>query len=124
MKNGVVVRIMALLMLIAVSLPWYSSHAQVDHDTYIGNPLPIIDWVVMMAAVITIIWPRIAFATGILGLIHATLGWLAAYVDSAEGIRVSILPGLPLATAASLALLVAQRQARSAASATDATRAA
>lgn len=109
-------------MLIGVSLPWYSSQALVDQDTYTGNPLPIIDWVVMMAAVITIIWPRIALATGILGLIQATLGWLLVYGDSAEGIRVSILPGLPLATAASVGLLVAQGRARPAA--TDTTRAA
>lgn len=99
-------RATAALLAVTAFLPWYSSQAQVDHVTYLGNPLPWIDWLLLVIAVATVARPQIAVVAGALGLVDVALGSLLMYGDAAEGLDVSLLPGLPLAAAASLALLI------------------
>lgn len=99
-------RAAAAVLAVAAFMPWYSSQAIVDHDTYLGNPLPLIDWVVLSATVAVLVRPRLAMVAAALGLIDVALSAVAMWVDSAGGIHVSLQPGLPLALAACLALLV------------------
>lgn len=99
-------RAAAAALAVTAFIPWYSSHAQVDHDAYLGNPLPWIDWLLLGLALTTVIQPQLAVVAAVVGLIDVTLGALLMYGDSAEGLAVSLLPGLPLAAAASVALLI------------------
>ena len=106
MAGSLGVRTAAALLAAAAFLPWYSSQAQIDHDTYLGNPLPLIDWVVLVAALAVIMRPQLAVLAGALGLVDVALGALMLYGDVAEGLHVSLGPGLPLATVASVDLLL------------------
>jgi preprotein translocase subunit Sec61beta len=106
MTRATITRLAAALVAIAAFLPWYSSQAQVDQDTYIGNPLPWIDWVVVALAALTLIWPRVGLATAAVGLISVASAGLLMYGDASEGLEVSLGPGLPLSAAAALALLL------------------
>lgn len=99
-------RATATALAVAAFLPWYSSQARLDHDTYLGNPLPWIDWLLLVIAVATILRPQIALVAGAVGLIDVGLGALLMYGDAAESLDVSLLPGVPLAAAASLVLLI------------------
>ena len=106
MPRTTITRVAAALAAIAAFLPWYSSQAQVDRDIYIGTPLPWIDWVVVALAAVTLIWPRLGLAAAAVALIRvASVGFLI-YGDAAEGLDVSLGPGLPLSAAAALALLL------------------
>lgn len=106
MANPLGVRIAAAVLGAAAFMPWYSSQAIVDRDTYLGNALPLIDWVVLGAAVAVLIRPQLAMIGGIIGLVDVMVGALLMWSDSAEGLRVTIGPGLPFAFAASMALLL------------------
>lgn len=106
MRKTLMTRATASLLAVTAFLPWYSSQAQVDHDTYLGNPLPWIDWLLLVTALATVVRPRIAIIAGALGLVDVALGSVLMYGDAAEGLDVSLLPGLPLAAAASLAVLI------------------
>ncbi len=106
-------RAAAASLAVTVFMPWYSSQAQVDHDTYLGNPLPWIDWLLLGLTLATVIRPQLAVAAAVVGLVDVTLGALLMYGDSAEGLDVSLLPGLPLAAAASVALFILRPKADS-----------
>jgi hypothetical protein len=103
---------MAAVLAAAAFIPWYASQALVDHDTYIGNPLPLIDWLLVAVALAAIIHPQLARPAAIIGLISVGLAGLLMYGDAAEGVKVQLLPGLPLAVIASAALLAASTQDR------------
>jgi hypothetical protein len=103
---------MAAVLAAAAFIPWYSSQALVDHETYIGNPLPLIDWLLVAVALAAVIRPQLARPAAIIGLISGGLAGLLMYGDAAEGVKVQLLPGLPLAVIASAALLVASTQDR------------
>lgn len=106
MTHSLKTRAAAVVLCAAAFMPWYSSQAIVERDVYLGNPLPLIDWVALAAAVAVLVRPRLAMIAGVIGLVDVTLGALLMSGDSAEGLRVSLEPGLPLALAASVALLV------------------
>ena len=106
MSNSLRTRAAAVTLAVVAFMPWYSSQAVVDHETYLGNPLPLIDWVVLGAAIAVLVRPRLATVAAAVGLIDVALGAVAMWVDSAEGIHVSLQPGLPLTLAACVALLV------------------
>ncbi|MGH2817210.1 MAG: hypothetical protein ACRDJS_01975 [Actinomycetota bacterium] len=110
MKGELVIRATAALLGAAAFMPWYSSKALVNQDTYLGNPLPWIDWLLIVAAVAAVIKPALAFVPALIGVIDVSLGALLMYGDAAEGIDVQLLPGLPLAAVATLALLTAAKQ--------------
>jgi hypothetical protein len=111
MRKALMTRATAAVLAVAAFMPWYSSQAQVDHDTYLGNPLPWIDWLLLVAALAAVARPQIAVVAGAVGLVDVALGSLLMYGDAAEGLDVSLLPGLPLAAAASLALLILRPKA-------------
>lgn len=46
-------------------LPWYTSQALIDSDRYVGNPLPLVDWVVAGVAVVAVGVPRIRLLAGL-----------------------------------------------------------
>lgn len=117
MRSPLAVRALAAFLAIAAFMPWYSSQALVDHDTYLGNPLPWIDWLLLTAALVTIVRPQLRVPTVVIALIDVTLGWMLMYGDSAEGLDVSLLPGLPLATAATVGLFMTHMRSRVPASA-------
>ncbi len=98
-------RAAAAVLAIAAFMPWYSSQPQLDHETYLGNPLPWIDWLLLVVALAAFIRPQFAIGAAAVGLIDVALAGLLMYGDSAEGIDVSLRPGLPLAAVASFALL-------------------
>lgn len=104
------VRVLAALLGVAVVLPWYRSVARLDEDTYIGSPLPLIDWVVLVLAVLTIARPSLARALGFLGALDVAIAGWFAYVDFAEGLEVTILPGLVVATVGAIGLLFAKTE--------------
>lgn len=106
MRNSLKVRAAAAVLAAATFMPWYSSQARLDRDTYLGNPLPLIDWVVLFAALAVVVRPQLARIAAAAGLIAVALGGLLMWGDSAEGIHVSLEPGLPLAFVACLALLL------------------
>jgi hypothetical protein len=110
LPNQVKTRACALLIGLTVFLPWYESQARIEHDTYLGNPLPYIDWVVLGLALMTAMQPRlgkvlIAFA---LGSILVTSS-MAAY-DLSEGLSISIGYGLVAAILLCLAMFVLGRR--------------
>lgn len=90
----------------ATFMPWYSSQAIADRDTYLGNPLPLINWLVLAAAGLVLVRPRAAPAVALIGLISVALAALLMWGDAAEGLRVAIQPGLPVALGACVALVV------------------
>ncbi len=98
------VRISALVLALATVLPWYTSKALVDQDRYIGNPFPLVDWLVAGLAVVAIALPRKAKAAAVAGCISVGLTVLAYFVDSAEGLTATIEYGLVLAGLSSAAL--------------------
>lgn len=100
------IRAAAVVLGAAPFMPWYSSRAIVDRDIYFGNPLPLIDWVVLAAAAVVLIRPRHGPAAAVVGLISVALGGMLMWGDSAEGLRVAIEPGLPVAFGACIGLLV------------------
>lgn len=106
MRSTLLIRGIAVLLGMATLMPWYSSQAQVEHDTYFGNPLPLIDWLLLAAAVATLVRPQLAVIAAGVGLVDVVLGALLMYGDAAEGLRVALLPGLPVTAAASVALLI------------------
>lgn len=106
MTNSLKTRAAAVALGAATFMPWYSSQALIDHDTYLGNPLPLIDWVVLFAAVAVAIRPQLASVAAVVGLISVALGGLLMWGDSAEGLRVTMEPGLPLAFGACIGLLL------------------
>jgi hypothetical protein len=87
-------------------MPWYSSQAQLERETYLGNPLPWIDWVLLAAALASVFRPRLARATAIIALVDVALAVLMMSGDAAEGLEVDLLPGIALATVAAIALLM------------------
>lgn len=106
MTNSLKGRAAATLLGAAAFMPWYSSQAIVDRDVYLGNPLPLIDWIILAAAAGVLVQPRFAILAGAVGLVDVGLGGILMWGDSAEGLRVTIAPGLPLALTASIALLI------------------
>lgn len=111
MTQALTARAAAAILAVAAFMPWYSSQAQVDHETYFGNPLPWIDWLLLGLALATLIRPQLALAAAAVGLVDIRLGAVVMYSDAAEGLRVSLLLGLPLAAAASIALLIFRSKA-------------
>lgn len=96
---------MALGLASTVFAPWYSSQAFVDHDVYVGNPLPLVDWVVSGLAIGAAIWPPLARFAGALGLLSVLLTILLMWGDGAEGLSVFPGYGLGASTLFALALL-------------------
>lgn len=76
MANPLRVRIATAVLGVAAFMPWYSQ-ALVDRDTYLGNPLPLIDWVVLGAAVAVLVRPQLAMVAGIIGLADVMVGCFA-----------------------------------------------
>jgi hypothetical protein len=111
MTRTTITRVATALVAIAAFVPWYSSQAQVDQDIYVGNPLPWIDWVLVALAAVTLVWPRVGLAAATVGLISVASVGLLMYGDAAEGLDISVRPGLPLAAAAALMLLLFRPQA-------------
>jgi hypothetical protein len=110
MRRTLLVRGFAVVLGIAAFMPWYSSQALVDQDTYLGNPLPWIDWILLLEAVTTVLRPQLASVAAVIGLVDVSLGALLMFADAAEGLAVSLLPGLPLALVAAACLLVAHQR--------------
>lgn len=106
MTNSLKVRAAATVLAAAAFMPWYSSQAKLDQETFLGNPLPLIDWVVLFAALAVVVRPQLARIAAAVGLIDVALGALLMWGDSAEGVRVSLEAGLPLAFVACVALLL------------------
>lgn len=106
MTNSLRIRGVAAVLAAAAFMPWYSSQARLDQETYLGNPLPLIDWAVLFAAIAVVVRPPLARVATAVGLISVTFGGLLMWADSAEGLGVSVELGFPLALAASLLLLL------------------
>lgn len=106
MTNPLKVRAAAAFLAAGAFMPWYSSQARIDQETYLGNPLPLIDWVVLFAPLAVVIRPHFAIVAAAAGLIDVALGASAMWFGAAEGLHVSLHAGLPLAFAASIALIV------------------
>lgn len=106
MTHSLTTRAAGAVLAAAAFMPWYSSQARLDQETFLGNPLPLIDWVVLVAAIAVLVRPRLAMVAAAVGHIDVGLGALAIWFDDAKGLGVSLHAGLPLAFAACIALLL------------------
>lgn len=103
-------RVLLVLLAVAPLLPWYRSVAVLEQETYFGNPLPWVDWVLIASAIAAVFRPSFTVAAAAFGVFHVASAGLAIYWDAAEGLDVQILPGLPFAGVVLTALLLARRK--------------
>jgi hypothetical protein len=89
-------RLLALALATTPLLPWYSSQARIDRDTYIGNPLPLVDWLVVGLAVAAVIQVRLAMVAAASALVSVGATLLLMYGDFSEGISVAFDYGMPV----------------------------
>jgi hypothetical protein len=84
---------------------------KVESDTYLGNPLPLVDWIVAgVAFFMALFAPRLATVAATLALFSLGFTAFSALVDAGSGPPVSVEFGLPLgAVAAGLLLWVGVR---------------
>ncbi len=88
-------RIIAFALAATVFMPWYSSQALKDGDTYLGNPLPLLDWAVIgLALAAALIYPRLAASAAVVSLISLGLTLFEMYWDHMEGLDVTVEYGL------------------------------
>jgi hypothetical protein len=97
-------RLLSVVLATTPFLPWYTSEAKIDRDTYIGNPLPLVDWLVVALAVAALVRVRLARVAALSALVSVGLTLLAAYVDFAEGI--SVTPNYGMAVTAVVGALL------------------
>ena len=103
-------RLVAVALVVAQFLPWYSSQALIDSDMYIGNPLPAVDWFVGALSLAAVLFPRLLrlAALAVFGSVGLTL--VVMYGDHAEGVSVAFEYGIVVAAAsAALGLWLASR---------------
>jgi hypothetical protein len=103
-------RLLALALATTPFLPWYSSQARIDSDTYIGNPLPLVDWLVVGLAVVAVIQVRLAMVAAVSALVSVGVTLVMMYGDAAEGLSVAFGYGMPVS--AILAVLLLRTDAR------------
>jgi hypothetical protein len=98
-------RLLALALATTPLLPWYSSQARIDRDTYIGNPLPLVDWLVVGLAVAAVILVRLARVAAVSALVSVGVTLLLMYGDAAEGVSVAFGYGMPVSAILAALLL-------------------
>lgn len=113
-RSLLVLRGVLALLAITPLVPWYRSFALVEQETYLGNPLPWVDWMLAALAIGAVIWPRLSGGVAVFGLLHLGSACLLMFVDAAEGLRVEILPGIPFTAVVLTALWLARTKLRSA----------
>jgi hypothetical protein len=99
-----VLRLLALLLALTTFLPWLTSRGLVDEDQYSGNPLPLVDWVVVGSALSVALLPRLGKVAAVVGAVSVSLAVIALYLDRAEGLRSSAEYGLAIAALVSALL--------------------
>ena len=104
-------RLAALAVVASSFMPTYTSVAKVESDTYLGNPFPLVDWIVAGLAFFTALFaPRLATAAATLALFSLGFTAFGAMVDAGSGPSVSVEFGFPFgAVAAGLLLWVGVR---------------
>jgi hypothetical protein len=98
-------RLPAVALATTPLLPWYSSQARIDSDTHIGNPLPLVDWLVAGLAVAAVIQVRLAMVAAVSALVSVGVTLLLMYGDAAEGVSVTFGYGIPIAVVLAALLL-------------------
>ena len=117
-RRTLLLRLAALAVVASSFMPTYSSVGKIEpevdskaeSDTYLGNPLPLVDWIVAGVALFTALFaPRLATVAASLALF--SLGFIAfsALADAVSGPSVSVELGLPFGAAAGLLLWVGVR---------------
>ena len=101
------IRLLALVLALAAALPWLTSRGAVDEDRYVGNPFPLVDWLLSASALAAAIRPRLVGLAALVGGVSVSLALLALSVDRAEGLDSSAEYGLVLAAVVSALLWVA-----------------
>ncbi|MGH2703201.1 MAG: hypothetical protein ACRDJ2_15675 [Actinomycetota bacterium] len=95
-------------------MPTYTSVGKIEpevdlkaeSDTYLGNPLPLVDWIVAGAALFTALFaPPLATTTATLAFFSLGFTGFSALVDANSGPAVSVEFGLPFGAAAAGLLL-------------------
>jgi hypothetical protein len=106
-----VVRVLAVVLALSTFMPWFTSRGSIDEDRYVGNPYPLIDWLVCGVALATAVVPRVARAALVVGAVSVSLTLLGLYVDRAEGLRSSVEYGFAVAALATVLLWSTLRRA-------------
>lgn len=105
-----VIRLLALVLALATVLPWLTSRGEVDEDRYVGNPFPLVDWLLSASALAAAVRPRLVALAALVGGVSVSLTLLALSIDRAEGLDSSPEYGLVLAAIASALLWVGWRK--------------
>ena len=110
-RQTLLLRLAALAVVASSFMPTYTSVAKVESDTYLGNPLPLVDWIVAGMAFFTALFaPRLATVAATLALFSLGFTAFSALVDASSGPSVSVEFGLLFgAVAAGLLLWVGVR---------------
>ncbi|MGH2702328.1 MAG: hypothetical protein ACRDJ2_11215 [Actinomycetota bacterium] len=107
-------RLAALAVVASSFMPTYTSVGNIEpelderaeSDAYLGNPLPLADWIVAGVALFTAFFaPRLATAAATLALFSLGFTAFSALADAGSGPSVSVEFGLPLGAAAAGLLL-------------------
>jgi hypothetical protein len=114
-RRTLLLRLAALAVIASSFMPTYTSVGKVESDTYLGNPLPLVDWIVAGVAFFTALFaPRLATVASTLALFSLGFTAFIALVDAGSGPSVNVEFGLTLgAVAAGLLLRVGVRLKRS-----------
>jgi hypothetical protein len=103
-------RLLALALATTPLLPWYSWQARIDRGTYTGNPLPLVDWLVVGLAIAAVIQVRLAMFASVSALVSVGVTLALMYGDASEGVSVAFDYGMPVS--AILAALLLRSGAR------------
>ena len=99
-------RLAPLAVVASSFMPTYTSVAKVESDTYLSNPLPLVDWIVEGVALFTALFaPRLATVAATLALFSLGFTAFSALVDAGSGPSVSVEFGLPFGAVAAGLLL-------------------
>lgn len=107
------IRLLALVLALATVLPWLTSRGAADEDRYVGNPFPLVNWLLSASALAAAVRPRLVALAALVGGISVSLALLALSIDRAEGLDSSAEYGLVLAAVASALLWVGWRKSAS-----------
>ena len=114
-RQTLLLRLAALAVIASSFMPTHTSVGKIEPEgdlkveshTYLGSPLPLVDWIVVGVAFFTALFaPRLATVAATLALFSLGFTAFSGLVDAGSGPSVSVEFGLPFgAVAAGLSLM-------------------